>query len=162
MDELIALEKETPFANRKKNHHRFRIETHHPGLRLGLALAPSIAQAGAIQSLHSTLVNTPASVTAHPTMVKPPSTTEADPKTALKTESKVESKLDSQTTKKPVTLGLNDKGDMAISRGDLSVTMAYNAPEDLLIPKERVLVAQAPKQETPSINGISLKVTLVF
>jgi hypothetical protein len=130
-----------------------------PAVALILALAPSAARAGAIQALHFALKNSLDTAAAEPHI---PAKTPDKPKTDPKSAAKPDLKDPAKNPEKPVTIGLNDKGDMAIKRGDLSVIMSYNAPEDMMEPKERMQVAQTLKQEPPSINGISLKLSFVF
>ncbi len=65
-----------------------------------------------------------------------------------------------QKSKQPATVGLNDNGDLVIRKSDVSVTIAYNPPAEIVEPQERIRIAQ--KQENQSISGISLKISLVF
>lgn len=65
-----------------------------------------------------------------------------------------------QKIKQPATVGLNDNGDLVIRKRDVSVTIAYNPPAEIVEPQERIRVAQ--KQDTPSISGISLRISLFF
>ena len=62
--------------------------------------------------------------------------------------------------KRPVDVGLNDNGDLVIRNSDVSLTMAYSPPTDVIEPRERIRVAQ--RMDTPSISGISLKVSFPF
>ncbi|BCS55717.1 hypothetical protein [Geobacter sp. SVR] len=146
--------------NTRKNRVISIIKRFAPSLALILALAPSSARAGAIQALHFTLENSLDSTATPHAPVSPPS-----PGAKPKPEAKTDSKDPSKAPEKPVTVGLNGNGDMAVKRGDLSVSMGYCAPEDNLEPKEQkgqVQVAQQFQKEPPSINGISLKLTFLF
>jgi hypothetical protein len=65
-----------------------------------------------------------------------------------------------QTSKSAVTFGLNDNGDLMIRHNDLSLIVAYNPSDTATDHQERIRIAQ--KQDIPAINGISLKVSLLF
>jgi len=65
-----------------------------------------------------------------------------------------------QTIKRSVTVGLNENGDLMIRHSDISLVMAYNPPNDIVDYQERIKIAQ--RQDCPTINGISLKVSLLF
>ena len=65
-----------------------------------------------------------------------------------------------QAIKHSVTVGLNENGDLMIRHSDLSLIVAYNSPNDVIDQQERIRIAQ--RQDLPVINGISLKVSLLF
>jgi len=65
-----------------------------------------------------------------------------------------------QTIKRSVTVGLNENGDLMIRPSDISLVMAYNPPNDIVNYQERNKIATRP--DCPTINGISLKVSLLF
>lgn len=62
--------------------------------------------------------------------------------------------------KRPVDIFLNENGDLVIRRRDVSMTMAYSPPNEIIEPQERIRIAQ--RQDCPSISGISLKISLLF
>jgi len=62
--------------------------------------------------------------------------------------------------KHSVTVGLNDNGDLMLRHKDVSLILAYNPPNDIIEPQERLRIAQ--RQDSPAISGISLKVTVLF
>ncbi len=65
-----------------------------------------------------------------------------------------------QTPKRSTDIGLNENGDLVIQQQDVSLTMAYSPPDDIVNPQERIRMIQ--RQNCPSINGISLKVSFLF
>jgi hypothetical protein len=65
-----------------------------------------------------------------------------------------------KSAQRSTSLGLNKNGDMEIRHGDVSLVMAYNAPNEIVEPQERVRIAQ--RQEIPNINGVSLRVNFQF
>lgn len=65
-----------------------------------------------------------------------------------------------QTVKRTVDVCLNENGDLMVRRGDISLTMAYNPPEEFIEPQERIRIVQ--RQNCPAIVGISLKVSFMF
>jgi hypothetical protein len=66
-----------------------------------------------------------------------------------------------QTVKRSVEVCLNKNGDLVIQQRNFSLTMAaYAPPDDIIKPQERLRVAQ--RQDSPSISGISLKLSLQF
>lgn len=65
-----------------------------------------------------------------------------------------------QAIKRPVDIFLNKNGDLVVQRRTVSMTMAYNPPNEIIEPQERIRVAQ--QQDCPSISGISLKISLLF
>jgi len=67
---------------------------------------------------------------------------------------------DRQTIKRPVDMSLNENGDLVIRRGDVSLTVAYSPPDEVIEPQERIRIAQ--RQNCPSMSGISLKVSFLF
>ncbi|OGU00698.1 MAG: hypothetical protein A2079_00490 [Geobacteraceae bacterium GWC2_48_7] len=56
--------------------------------------------------------------------------------------------------------GLNDKGDLIIRCGDVSLTVAYNPFTDIIEPQKRTSISQ--KEDSPSMSGISLRVAFAF
>ena len=67
---------------------------------------------------------------------------------------------DRQTDKRSVTVGLNENGDLMIRHSDVSLTVAYNPPTEIIDHQERIRVAQ--RQDNLAISGISLKISLLF
>ena len=65
-----------------------------------------------------------------------------------------------QNVKRPVTVGLNENGDLILRHSEVSVVVAYNPSTDLIEPQERIRMAQ--RQENPAISGISFKVSFLF
>jgi len=65
-----------------------------------------------------------------------------------------------KSAKRQTTVGLNENGDLVLRNGDISLTLAYNPPDEIKEPQERIRLAQ--KQETPAINGISFRVSMLF
>lgn len=65
-----------------------------------------------------------------------------------------------QDAQRSVTVGLNENGDLIVRHRGLSLVVAYNPPNDIIDPMERIRIAQ--RQECPAISGISLKVSLLF
>ncbi len=65
-----------------------------------------------------------------------------------------------QTVKRQADICLNENGDLMIRRSDVSLTMAYNPPNEIIDPKERLRIAQ--RLDCPIISGISLKLSLPF
>ncbi|MDD2541796.1 MAG: hypothetical protein PHH28_12245 [Desulfuromonadaceae bacterium] len=98
---------------------------------LAICLAPSITNAGSLLLLlHHDVVAPPAPATSR------------------------------QTPKQPIDIGLNENGDLVIQQQDVSLTMAYSPPDDIVDPQERIRMIQ--RQNCPSISGISLKVSFLF
>lgn len=64
------------------------------------------------------------------------------------------------TTKRSLSIGLNENGDLMMSHRDVSLIMAYNPPSEVIDQQERIKNVQ--KQDCPSISGISLKVSFLF
>lgn len=65
-----------------------------------------------------------------------------------------------QAVKGPVDICLNENGDLVIRRSDVSLTMAYSPPNEIIEPQERIRIVQ--RQDCPSISGISLKISFLF
>ncbi len=65
-----------------------------------------------------------------------------------------------QTVKRQTDISLNENGDLMIRRSEVSLTMAYNPPNEIIDPKERLRIAQ--RLDCPTISGISLKLSLPF
>ena len=65
-----------------------------------------------------------------------------------------------QTVKREADIGLNENGDLMIRRSEVSLTMAYSPPNEIIDPKERLRIAQ--RIDGPSLSGISLKFSLQF
>lgn len=65
-----------------------------------------------------------------------------------------------QSSKKASTVGLNANGDLVIRHSDVSLIMAYNPPNDIVDPQERIRNAQ--RLDCPTINGVSLKISFLF
>lgn len=65
-----------------------------------------------------------------------------------------------QVVKRPVDFSLNENGDLVIRHRDVSFTMAYSPPDEVIKPQERIRIAQ--RQDCPSISGISLKISFLF
>ena len=65
-----------------------------------------------------------------------------------------------QTLKRPVVSCLNGIGDLFMRQRDVSLSMAYTPANDIIEPQGRLRIAQ--KQDCPSINGISLKLSMKF
>ena len=65
-----------------------------------------------------------------------------------------------QISTRPVTVGLNENGDLTIRHRDVSLIVAYSPPNDIIDHQEQLRIAQ--KLECPPISGISLKVSFLF
>lgn len=65
-----------------------------------------------------------------------------------------------QTVKRPVDFSLNENGDLVMRHRDISLTLAYSPPNDVIEPQEQLRIAQ--RQDCPSISGISLKISFLF
>jgi hypothetical protein len=65
-----------------------------------------------------------------------------------------------KSAKQSTLLGLNKNGDMEIRHGGISLIVAYNPPNEIVEPQERLRIAQS--QDSPNINGISLRVNFSF
>ena len=65
-----------------------------------------------------------------------------------------------QTVKRLVDICLNENGDLVIRRGDVSLTMGYTPPDEVVEPQERIKIVQ--RQNCPSLSGISVKVSFLF
>jgi len=68
--------------------------------------------------------------------------------------------LGRQTIKPPVDMSLNENGDLVLRRGDVSLTVAYSPPDEVVEPQERIRIAQ--RQNCPPLSGISIKVSFLF
>ena len=67
---------------------------------------------------------------------------------------------DRQASKRSLTIGLNENGDLMMRHRDASLIVAYNPPNDIIDYQERIRIAQ--RQDNPVISGISIKITLLF
>lgn len=65
-----------------------------------------------------------------------------------------------QSIKRPMTVGINENGDLMIRHKDLSLILAYNPPPTTIDHQERIRIAQ--RSDSPAISGISFKVSMVF
>ena len=65
-----------------------------------------------------------------------------------------------QTARRPVDSCTKSNADLAIRGRDVSLTMAYTPPGEIIEPQERIRIVQ--RQDCPSISGISLKLSLQF
>lgn len=90
-----------------------------------------------------------------------PSVVIADPFLMLHNEGNVPiHEAERPSIRKALSIGLNENGDLVIRHSDVSLIMAYNPPNDIVTPQERIRNAQ--RQDNPAINGISLKISLLF
>lgn len=64
------------------------------------------------------------------------------------------------TVKRQSVVSLDDNGDMVIRCGEISLTVAYSPPNEIVEPQERTRISQ--RQDCPSISGISIRVAFLF
>ncbi len=65
-----------------------------------------------------------------------------------------------QKVKRPMVFCLNGTGELFVRHRDVSLSMAYTPVNDNVEPQERLRITE--RQDCPTINGISLKLSLQF
>jgi hypothetical protein len=65
-----------------------------------------------------------------------------------------------KAVKRPVDVGLNTNGDLVIRCSNVLFTLAHSPHNEIIEPQERARILQ--RQEYPSINGMSVKISFLF
>jgi len=67
-----------------------------------------------------------------------------------------------KSSNQPVTVGLNDNGDLMVRYGSMNMVLAYNPPEEPYKQQQPIHLAMAASQDIPSISGVSIKLSFNF